>query len=62
MPRLDFKCENGHVEEELFRASETVPDEMPCRVCGEPAAKQFPLVGVSVVGGTPIHHPGWARK
>jgi hypothetical protein len=33
MKSFDFKCPNGHVFNELYRADETIPEELPCEEC-----------------------------
>jgi len=48
MALIDYKCEDGHIIEEMFRMSDKRPTHIVCPVCGKPAEKQFPLVARTV--------------
>src|SRR5262249_15982852 len=40
MPTYEFKCPEGHEFEHFFRSSSGGQAELPCPVCGRPAARQ----------------------
>lgn len=48
MPIFDFVCDNGHREEALFMASDTVPDHATCE-CGA-ASHRSTVAAIRVLG------------
>lgn len=44
MPFFDYKCDNDHVEEQLFLAGDETPRWVKCATCGENARRQLPLI------------------
>lgn len=43
MPLFNYRCESGHITEELFFQNEPIADTIKCDCCGQHAKKQMPL-------------------
>ena len=63
---FDFICEKGHKCEEMYRSTETVPDELPCEACakaGESAimtrVKFYPTAGYCLPSGPGSYNQGF---
>lgn len=57
MPLYDYRCDDGHCDERYFAAASQAGDHLPCRLCGQPAHKQF-----SVGRGLCYFEEGRARR